>query len=349
MARQEVFTSGTGGYHTYRIPSLLVTAEGTLLAFCEGRRNDVSDHGDVDLLVKRSADGGHAWSEHEVVYDDVVWAAVTDGNPCPVVDEHTGTIWLPFTRDNRDVLVTESVDDGRTWTEPVDVTARVKHPDWTWYATGPGVGIQLEREPYAGRLVVPCDHGGRVSDGHRPDVLSSHVIYSDNHGTSWHRSESVHPHTNECQVVELADGRLLLNMRNHFGRDGADPARAGARAVATSEDGGETWSDVTFDETLVEPACQASLTRYPTPDAEGTWLLFANPADADERMRMTVRLSRDGGETWPHARVLHEGPSAYSSLAVLPDGSVGCLYEGGAEHAREWLRFERFDLDWLTG
>lgn len=348
MADRTLFTSGEGEYHTYRIPALLTATDDVVLAFCEGRQASASDHGDVDLLCRRSTDGGRTWEPPRVVYADVPWTAVTDGNPCPVLDGETGTVWLPFCRDNRDVLVTASVDAGRSWTDPVPITATAKAPAWTWYATGPGVGIQLRHGEHAGRLVIPCDHGGRdVSDGHRPDVSYSHMLYSDDHGQTWHRGEPIHPHANECQVVERADGSLLVNMRNHLGHRGGQPDRAGRRLVATSADGGETWSDVRLDEALVEPACQASMITA-SPDNPGDTVLFANPADEAERHKMTLRRSDDGGETWTDGIVIHEGPAGYSSMTMLPDRDVGILYERGEENYRETLAFERVALEDLT-
>ncbi|MBM4029555.1 MAG: exo-alpha-sialidase, partial [Planctomycetes bacterium] len=163
--QMDVYVSGTAGYHTYRIPSLIVTKKGTILAFCEGRKNSRSDTGDIDLLMKRSADGGKTWSDAMLVWND---KGNTCGNPCPVVDQGTGVIWLLMTwnrgddneaaikagtgKDTRRVFVSSSADDGATWTRPVDITASVKHKDWRWYATGPGVGIQLQRGPHKGRL-----------------------------------------------------------------------------------------------------------------------------------------------------------------------------------------------------
>jgi sialidase-1 len=222
----DVFTSGASGYHTYRIPSLLVTPKGALLAICEGRKAGASDAGDIDLVERRGTDGGRTWGEQEVLYEEGGDRRVAIGNPCPVVDRSTGTIWLTFCRDNTDVFVTESTDDGRTWAKPRVITDTVKKPAWGWYATGPGVGIQLRGGPHPGRPLVPCDHG-EVIDGRR--VTSSHVIYSDDHGRSWKLGGTVDRHTDECQVVELSGGELLINMRNYWGRDGGRPDRGGLR------------------------------------------------------------------------------------------------------------------------
>ena len=225
----DVFVSGEGGYHTYRIPSLLVTKMGTLLAFCEGRKSSRSDAGDIDLLLRRSLDKGRTWEVVQVVYEEGGAKPVTIGNPCPVVDQQTGTIWLPFCRNNRDVLITSSADDGLSWTEPRDITVDVKKPSWGWYATGPGVGIQLQHGSHKDRLVIPCDHRDTV-DGKK--VMASHVFYSDDHGKTWELGGILDRHTDECQVVELASGELMMNARNYWGRDGGRPRRGGKRAIA---------------------------------------------------------------------------------------------------------------------
>lgn len=356
-----LFVSGREGYHTYRIPALLTTARGTLLAFCEGRKNDRSDAGDIDLLVKRSTDGGKTWSPQQVIWDD---GENTCGNPCPVVDQETGTIWLLMTHNpgdeglreilkpeaggTRTVWVSSSQDDGQTWSQPREITDSTKDPEWDWYATGPGVGIQLQKGPHQGRLVVPCDHSYRTSNPDEvvprygdPDLgFGSHVIYSDDHGRSWHRGGVIRPLADECQVVELADGRLRMDIRSYFGKN--------RRAWSLSGDGGENWSEVQHAAELIEPVCQASILRYSWPEAGSrSRILFSNPA-ATERIRMTVRLSYDEGNSWPLSKLLHQGPSAYSSLAVLPDGSIGCLYERGDESAYETITLARFGLDWLS-
>ena len=332
--KTDVFTSGTDGYHTYRIPALLTAPGGSLLAFCEGRRNSRADHGDIDLLVKRSEDRGRTWSEQAVVYCEA--GEVTIGNPCPVVDAETGTIWMLFCRNNVDVLLTRSTDDGLTWSDPVDITKDVKKGAWTWYATGPGVGVQLSRGPRRGRLLIPCDH-------RNPEAYDcgSHSVYSDDGGASWRLGGAVRPGANECQFGELADGTVIMNTR-------MQTHSKGYRGAAFSRDGGESWTGFRHDRNLPCPKCQASLVEGIGKNS----LLFSNPSargpaspGGGERANMTVRSSDDGGRTWTAAIVLHEGPAAYSCLALFPGGAVGCLYEAGSESPYEHIVFERFRMD----
>ena len=352
LTQKALFVQGRGGYNNYRIPALLTTQEGTLLAFCEGREG--GDSSDIDLLMRRSEDGGQTWSPRQVVWDQ---GRNVCGNPCPVQDRDTGVIWLLLTwndstdsgrklhngtsKDTRRVYVCSSEDDGRTWSKPIEITATTKKKDWWWYATGPGVGIQLRQGPHKGRLVIPCDHTSK-------NGFASHVIYSDDHGKSWQLGGLVSGGCNECQVVELADGMLMLNMR-------IQENGQGKRGIATSTDSGRTWSELRLDPVLVEPVCQASFLRYTLASSDSrNRLLFSNPASAPppgqsraDRVKMTVRLSYDEGKTWPVSRLLHDGPSAYSCLAVLPDGDIGCLYEGGKTRYGE-IVFARFSLEWLT-
>ena len=349
VTSHNVFVSGEGGYHTYRIPSLIVTPRGTLLGFAEGRRQSSSDTGDVDLLLKRSLDQGQTWGPAQTVWDD---GPNTCGNPCPVVDRETGTIWLPLTwnrgddpeaqiiaqqsQDTRRVFIASSTDDGLTWSKPREITDSVKPAHWTWYATGPGAGIQIERGPHRGRLVIPCDH---IEAGTRH--YYSHVIYSDDHGETWQLGGSTPQHqVNECEVVELTGDRLLLNMRNY-------DSTQRTRQQAISSDGGLTWGQQRHVPELVEPICQASIRRLTWPDTgQRSVILFSNPAST-KRESLTVRASFDEGDTWPVARLLDGRPSAYSCLTVLPDGKVGILYEAGEKHPYENLIFARFPVDWL--
>ena len=343
LRQAPVFVAGEDGYHSFRIPSLIASPRGFLIALCEGRKAGRGDSGNIDLVLKRSADGGANWGPLQVVWDD---GPNTIGNPCPVFDRESDVLWLILTRnlgqDNeraiktrtaegtRTVWVLRSPDEGASWSGPVEITAAVKPASWTWYATGPGVSIQSRD----GRLIVPCDYN---ADG---EVFGSHVIVSDDHGATWTLGGTVTPDVNECQVIERNDGSLLLNMRNHKTRKGA------GRAVAESLDGGKTWSPPRPDPTLIEPICQASLIRVEPPGQGDGRILFSNPASAT-RERMTVRLSPDEGATWTRSRVVHEGPSAYSCLAILPDGTVGCLYERGDLNAYETITLARFGLDWL--
>jgi sialidase-1 len=359
MKESVVFAAGEGGYHTYRIPALLPTPEGTLLAFCEARRLERGDSGDIDLVVKRSEDGGVTWSGPFVIWND---GANTCGNACPVVNRRTGRILLPMTwnlgadhgselhhgkaKGTREVYLAHSDDDGETWSTPRNITAQAKAPGWWWYATGPGVSIQLREGEHAGRIVVPANHSSAENG------FSAHVIYSDDGGDSWQRGSVIAPACNESQVVEMSDGRLMMNMRS---QSFTNEERTGYRAISFSSDGGATWTPPAFDERLGDAQVQASLIRYSWPDEPGGGrLLFANPSPPvsparGPRVRMTVRLSRDDGRTWPAERVIHEGPSAYSSLARLPSGDVGLLYEAGDQDAYEAIRLARFPPAWLEG
>lgn len=340
----DVFLSGQDGYHTYRIPSVIVTTKGTVLAFCEGRKKSASDTGDIDLVLKRSADGGKTFSKQQIVWDD---QENTCGNPCPVIDRQTGTIFLLLTHNlgidhesqiiartskgSRTAWVSKSTDDGLTWAPPREITADTKKPDWTWYATGPGAGIQLR----GGRLVVPCDHVSFPSK-----EMFSQTVYSDDRGETWKLGGVAGPGGNECEVVERTDGSLLLNMRNYV-------RTQKCRAIATSQDGGLTWSALSHDPALIEPVCQASIRRGPPTKEGGQCLLFSNPARTNRRENMTLRLSHDEGRTWPVSKVIWPGPAAYSCLAVLPDATILCLYERGDKRAYEKITLARCSPGWL--
>ena len=243
-----VYTSRTEGYHTFRIPAIVASTKGTLLAFCEGRKGGGGDAGDIDVVLKRSADGGESWSNLLVVADH---EDNTIGNPCPVVDRPTGRIWLPLTwnrgsdregqimagesDDVRRVYITYSDDDGLTWAPIREISATTRRDHWRWYATGPGCGIQLVRGKYAGRLLVPANHSDHSDASKHP--YRSHVLFSDDHGRTWRLGGVLDEKTNESTVVELADGRLLDNMRS-YGRHGPSSKR-GSRGFVWSQ---SRWS-----------------------------------------------------------------------------------------------------------
>ncbi len=358
VEQTDVYVSGQDGYHTYRIPSIVRLADGTLLAIAEGRKAGGGDAGDIDLLVKRSSDAGRTWSKAGVIWDD---AGNTCGNPCTVVDRDTGTVWL-FASHNigsdhepeiihkrakgtRTVWAIHSDDNGLTWSKPANLTATLKPPSWGWYATGPGIGIQMEHGPHKGRLVIPGVHSyddpaGNIRKG--PYEYGSHSIHSDDHGKTWQPGGVIRPKVNECQLVELANpaGTLEMNMRSYFGR--------GCRAIARSEDGGMTWDSPADAPALIEPRCQASILRHAWPDKDKPGvLLFSNPASSTAREDLTIRLSEDDGASWPRSLVLHNEFSAYSCLVSLSADEAGCLYEaGGKTRAQRYQRitFARFSI-----
>jgi len=323
--KTDVFVSRDGVYDTYRIPALAATTRGTLLAFCEGRKKNAADHGDIDLLLRRSFDRGATWGPAQQVWED---GNHTIGNPSPVVDRETGVVWLGFTRDNDRVFVTRSADDGATWDPPAEITQAVKPEGWGWYATGPGHGIQLA----GGRLLIPCDHSAGGAQ-------HSHVIVSDDHGATWGLGGSADAGTDECMAVERPDGTLYLTMRNSLFR--------WKRAFSVSADRGESWSPAEPAEPLLDPVCQASIVGLaPSLPGGPHRILFLNPAGIF-RMDLTLRVSCDGAVTWPVQKQIEDGPSAYSDMAPLAAGEVAALYEAGPDRPYQRITFARISLAWV--
>ncbi|MBK8504244.1 MAG: exo-alpha-sialidase [Saprospiraceae bacterium] len=276
-----VFTAGQDGYTCFRIPAIIQLKNRELLAFAEGRKNGCSDTGDIDLVMKRSSDQGNTWSNLKVIWND---EENTCGNPAPVVNEINGYIFLLSTwnlgsdrepqiidqrsTDTRRVFLLRSKDQGKSWTKPKEITKDVKAPNWTWYATGPGSGIQLTTGPNVGRMIIGCDH---IEAGTMK--YYSHAIYSDNGGRNWKLGgSSMKDQVNECEVAELSNGQLIMNMRNY------DRSQK-TRQIMKSDDGGLSWSGQRHDKTLIEPICQASLL------STGQFLLFSNPASEEKEKK----------------------------------------------------------------
>jgi len=339
----DVFVGGEGGYPAYRIPALLATTRGTVLAFAEGRAN-LSDNARNDLVLRASADGGRTFGTLRVV-------ARADGgclnNPCVVEveqGEHEGRILLVFQRypdgvgearvvpgyDDPRVCRTFlawSDDDGATWSAPRDITRAAKRPEVTSVASGPGRGIQLRAGPRAGRIVVPFNQGPA-------DRWRVYALFSDDGGETWTRGECApDPEVgvaNEVQVAEAPDGRILLNARSFHG-----PKQ---RLVAWSSDQGATWSRLAYEPELPDPSCMASLVA--SRGAVGSGFLYAGPGSESGRTDGTLRSSADG-ESWTGSWPIAAGAFAYSGLAFLPDGRLGCLYEADG-YAR--IRLSRLEL-----
>lgn len=345
----DVFVGGKEGYPAYRIPALITTKKGTLVAFAEGRAS-LRDHAENDIVMKRSTDGGRSWNSLQVL-DEAGTNALN--NPTAVVVGETGRVILMYQHYSKGfdehkaepgyegprVCRTYTVfsdDDGVSWSRPVEVTRQVKRPtEVTSTATGPGIGIQLARGPHAGRILMPFNQGPY-------NEWKVYAVFSDDQGKSWQYGETApegtRGHGNEVQFVELKDGSVMLNARNQGGSK--------HRKIAVSKDGGQTWSPTRDDETLVEPVCQASILRHPgNGDPAKDVFIFSNPATQTGRTNGTIRLSRDEGQTWPISRVLYPGSFAYSCLASLPDGSVGCLFERDGTRK---ISFASFTVDWIT-
>jgi sialidase-1 len=341
-----LFEAGAAGYRGYRIPALVMTTRGTLLAFCAARK-ELGDWADIDIALRRSTDRGKTWSPMKIIADR---GSMTVDNPTPIVDRKTGAIHFVFQVNYAQVFYMRSDDDGLTFSEPVDITdaAHDYRRDWApeksdtkygWsvIAPGPGHGIQVA----SGRLIVPVWLSPHYR--HRPSVTST--LYSDDHGKTWKAGalipqDATNPLVNPSEhvLVELAEGRVMTNLRNE--------GKQRRRAVSVSPDGVSTWSVPTLHEELFEPVCMASLVRV------GSGLVFANPA-ALPRNDLTIRLSGDEGRTWTHSKLLLPGPTGYSDMATGPDSSVYILYEqvdmSSPEARKQNLLFTRFTVEWLVG
>ncbi|MGW6907598.1 sialidase family protein [Streptomyces sp. NPDC054940] len=356
------YLSGEGGYDTYRIPATVTTRRGTVLAFAEGRHDGAGDTGNIDVVLRRSTDGGCTWGPLTVV---AAGEGDTRGNPAPVVDPRTGAVVLVTSynsgavteaeimrgevtpEESRRVFVQRSLDDGRHFSTPRDITRQVKPANWRWYATGPGHAIALRKGPYAGRLVVPSNHSvappaGSADTGQEPKYYGGHAIYSDDAGLSWRvglvdDSYDGDSNANESTAAELPDGRVYFNSRDQLG------ASAGNRLDAHSSDGAETLDlPYTVQPDLNDvPVVEASVLQLPGEDAP---LLFSGPSVPTARQSMAVWRSADGGSTFTKALTLSQQRAAYSDLVSLDRRTVGILYETGVTGTYETIEFRRLGV-----
>lgn len=337
-----VFEAGSDGYHTFRIPAVVMSQDGSLLAFCEGRKNDRKDHGDIDLVMKRSSDHGLTWSALHVLHDGGGEGEVTMGNPVPILDGNTGHIHLIFCRDNSEVFHIRSTDNGGSWSESRNITEGLRKPDWGWYATGPCHGIQLTQGKQKGRLVVPANHRFGAA-GDDKGSYGSHILFSDDAGKSWSlggingEADGIHP--NETTAVEIPpDGNggsgICLNTRNN---KGANPL---GRAIAFSQNGGTTFvGPYQAIPEIDAPACQGSMLRWD----EGR--VFLTTPKGKKRENLTLWKSTDNGKTWAEDRLILPGPSAYADIVKTGDGKLGVLAENGSKESYERISFQRVDIE----
>jgi len=360
LETNDVFPARMNGVTFYRIPGMVVTAKGTVLAYCEARKSSMSDWGEIEIHLRRSTDGGKNWEPARQIahFGDRLEGnprkseggehEQTVNNPVAIVDRKTGAIEFLYCINYARCFSIRSTDDGLTWSAPVDITAtfepfKVK-VNWKVIATGPGHGIQLK----TGRLVVPIWLAYGNTGDHKPSAAAT--IFSDDHGKTWKAGDLCLPSAgafgdpNETMITELSDGRAMLVCRS--------VSSANRKIITISPNGATEWSRPVFHNQLWEPICMASIVSHPS--QPGT-LIFSNPhtlpMDKDgkemprgkgKRENLSIKLSRDDGKTWPVSKTLESGPSAYSDLAVLPDGTVLCLYEGEKK-----IVVARFDLEWI--
>jgi sialidase-1 len=336
-------------YASMRIPALVMTNKGTLLAFCEARIGTASDWADMDLALRRSTDGGKTWGAVQVVASSRNKSGPV-GNPTPIIDKN-GKIHLLFQRDYAAAFYTYSDDDGISWKSPKDITGVFNgyKPQYNWnvVATGPGHGIQLKN----GRLLAPFWMAAATvvtpRRRHAPSCVAT--VYSDDDGNTWSRGEIVADSSaaisnpNESMAVQLDDGRVLMSIRN--------PGSIKRRAFSTSNDGISNWSPVRFDTALFDPTCMASIIKVPGKNKSA--IVFINPdsrhIEKTPRQNLTAKISYDEGHTWPVRKVLNSGPSGYSDLAVGADGMLYCLYETNTV-GKGWnysLVLKKFNINFL--
>ncbi|MEH0417783.1 sialidase family protein [Streptomyces sp. B21-083] len=344
------FAASSFGYASYRIPVLTLAPDGSLLALAEGRKASSADSGEIDIVQRRSTDGGLTWGPQSIVTSHGVNTA---GNPAIVTDPASGDLVLLSCGNlgsvseadimkglaTRQVYVQRSTDSGATWTTPADITSQVKASWMRWYATGPGRGVAVSQGDRAGRLVIPADHSripaaGTTDTGAELKYLGAHGVVSDDGGHTWRIAyTSSTPNgainENETAIAELPDGRLYANCRDQGG------TVPGTRADTWSTDGGNTLqSAFRVQAGITTPAVHGSLLQVP----DGP-LLYAGPEHPDGRVAMAVRRSDDAGRTWWTCRKISGLHAAYSSMAMLTPDMVGLLYETG-----DWGPYDRIEL-----
>jgi sialidase-1 len=335
-----LFKNEVGDYACYRIPAIVQTPEGTLLAFAEGRKTGCNDFGNVDILLKRSNDGGRHWSEMEVVAE---FGELQAGNPAPVVDRFDpqypeGRVFLFYNtgdvsehdmrlgKGTREVHYITSTDQGKTWSKSTNITNQVHfnattafaEKDWRTHATTPGHALQFEQAPYRGRIYVPANHSqGDPLDGF--NEYRAYGFYSDDHGKNFKVSPDLKTHSsNEAIGLELSNGTLMLNVREQNGA-------TKQRLIALSSSGGAQWDSEFFDEELISPVCQSSVLLFQ--GSQDTLVLYSGPNSKTQRAKMTIKGSLDEGKTWPLEKEIYSGTAAYSDLVQIDEKTIGLFYE----------------------
>lgn len=354
--RTPLFEMGEDGSKFYRIPALVKAADGALVAIADKRGDALGDLPNIITIVsKRSTDGGKTWSDMSIVAKGDTLAKCGYGDAVVIADEKRGNLVAVYSGNNglwhsneKSLIRTYtsiSTDNGKTWGEVTDITDQVygsvygEGPRYGLF-TGSGSGVQLKHGEHAGRLMLVV---AARNDAKWGGTMSNYAIYSDDGGITWHASKNPGcTDGDEAKVVELPDGQILMSIRNRH---------KGYRLFSRSTDGGETWSEPKPNESILDPACNGDIIAY---NYKGkNLLLHSLPASPTTRENVTVYTSEDNGKTWIAKRSIYKGYSAYSSLQVLDDGTIGIIVEEG-----KWdgnlpgedgfnLGYYRFSLDWL--
>lgn len=351
-----VFRSGESGYHTFRIPAVIRAANGDLLAFCEGRKNGSGDYGDIDIVMKRSTDGGKLWGELQVVAE---FNDLQAGNPAPLIDllhpEHPGRIWLFYNTGNctenqmreklglKETWYRVSDDGGINWQTPVNITAQVhKHSgntsfqgDWRSYANTPGHAMQIMNGPYKGRLLVAANHSSGPPQARFRDYRA-HAFFSDDFGKSFQISKDVeYPGSNESMAAELGNGGILLNSRNQSGDQKY-------RLISRSRDGGNSWDTTYFEKNLIDPVNQGSVLTIGYV-GNNAIIAHTHAQDSTRRNNLMLHISQDDGRSWEPFRIIDKAPdggardyTAYSDIVIVRPKKLGVLYERNGYREIVW-------------
>lgn len=363
-----IFKKGEGGYAAFRIPALFVSGDGTIFAFAEGRKNSSKDYGEIDSVCKISSDSGKTWSEMKLLAGN---GKDSFTNPMAVQDAKTGDIsffcsyspgdvneWQMIrqeSKEGRQILKRRSLDGGKTWGSFENITASVKHEGASWMVVGPSGGIQIEGGKYDGRLLVPVTAAGLAKSEPYPYFVW--VIYSDDGGKTWRRGQKIPSklNVNESQVAQIDDEIIAVNSRVQQGKD---HFKYPNRHIAASRDGGQSWFVSALEDELPETVCEGAFKSVKSADGRERILIFSNPSP-DVKSEKSIRWKRENlkmrfsdsktyskwlesgapqnssERRWKTSILVDAGKSAYSDIAIFPDGNIGILYERGEKNPYE--------------